>query len=217
MAETVAGLVAAVTQEASFDVTDAQALAWLNRQWRTMLGRARAYRKTVSFGTTTSGTAFYPAPAGVKELYSLEVAEVPYGPARRPDEYANAQSRLRWSYQGETGLFFADATTAAVQGVTLIPTPGVTGSAITGFAACLPPDLTNDGAGDTLLTGHLDGDRLEGLISGTLSIGYGREGNIGLRDANQSLFDRETEELRREVRRRFRGPGPTQIRIEMPG
>jgi hypothetical protein len=43
VAETVSGLVSAIVDEASFDVTSAQALAWLNRRWRSMLGRARAY------------------------------------------------------------------------------------------------------------------------------------------------------------------------------
>jgi hypothetical protein len=214
MAETVSGLQDAVVQEASFDVTSAQALAWLNRRWRLALRRARAYRDTVSFGVTVAGTAFYAAPAGVIELYSLEVAGVPYGRAKRPDGYANSMSRLRWSGQGETGLFYEDASASAVQGVTLIPTPTAAGLAVTGLAAASPPDLTADGTGDTLLNQFLDiGLDVETLIAGALSIGYSREGNVGLRDAQMGVFDRDVEEWRRVVRRRFRGPGPTDIRI----
>jgi hypothetical protein len=131
--------------EASFDVTTTQALTWLNRSWRTMLGRARAYRKTVSFGNTVANDATYDAPAGIVELYSLEVAAVPYGRARREDVYWNTQGRLAWTYQGETGLFYPDATTGAVSSITLVPTPTTAGLAMTGLAATYPPDLTNDG------------------------------------------------------------------------
>jgi hypothetical protein len=216
VAETVSGLVSAIVDEASFDVTSAQALAWLNRRWRSMLGRARAYRKTITIGSTTSGTAFY-AVAGVLELYELEVAGVPYGPARRPDVYSNSQSRLTWSYQGEVGLFVADASSAAVKGVTLIPTPTSTGLAITGFAATEPPDLTNDGTGDALLAAQLDGEFVEALIDGAMAIGYRREGNIGLARDNDAVFDAACGEFLRITKRRYRGPGATQIRVEGAG
>lgn len=212
MAESVQNLVDAVMQEASFDVTQTTALLWLNRRWRTMVGRARAYRKTVAIGSTTASTSFYPV-AGVLELYSLEVAGVPYGRARRPDGYANSQGRLMWDLQGEVGLFYPDASAAAVKGVTIIPTPTTSALAITGLAATEPPDLTADGTGDTLLAAQLDGEFYEALIAGTLGIGYRREGNSALARDNDAVFDAGADEFRRLARRRFRGPGPTAIRI----
>jgi hypothetical protein len=215
MAETVAQLVTAIVDEASFDVTSSQALVWLNRSWRTMLHRARAYRKTVSFGTTTAGDATYNAPDGIVELYSLEVNGVPFGRARREDVYWNTQGRLTWTGQGETGLFYPDETTGAVRQVTLLPTPVTSSLTIVGLAAVSPPDLTDDAAGNTLLVTYAD-DRYEGLIAGAMAIGYRREGNAGLRADAKTEFDQETEELRRDVKRRYRGPGPTQIRVEMP-
>lgn len=213
MAETVAGLQSTIVDEASFDVTSAQALVWINRRWRQMIGRARAYRDTVSFGNTVADQAFYAAPPDVKELYSLEVGGVPYGRAKRPDGYANSQSRLRWTYQGEVGLFYPDASSSAVQGVTLIPTPSEV-LPITGLAATLPPDLTADASGNTLLTTLLDQDYVEGLIAGAMSIGYRREGQIQLARDNEAVFNETTEDFRRVVKRRFRGPGPTDIRVE---
>jgi hypothetical protein len=48
VAETVTGLQDALINEASFDITATQALAWINRRWRLMIGRARAYRKTLT-------------------------------------------------------------------------------------------------------------------------------------------------------------------------
>lgn len=213
MAESVNGLVLALTEEASIDISAATALVYINRAWRTFHGRARSYRDTVSFGTVVADQAAYAAPAGIKELYSLEVAGVPYGRARRPDGYSNSQGRLYWSFQGEVGLFYNDATASSVEEIVLIPTPTEAGAAITGFAATLPPDLTNDGTGDTLLTAHLDGDMIEPLIAGGMAIAYQREGNLALRDACQSAFDASAEEYRRTIKRRFRGPGPTQMRI----
>jgi len=214
MAETVNGLITALTDEASFDVTSSQALVWLNRSWRTMLRRARAYRKTVSFGTTTAGDATYDAPAGIVELYSMEVAGVPYGRARRQDVYWNEQGNLSWTYQGETGLFYPDETASAVRQVTLLPAPTETGLALTGLAATTPPDLTNDASGDALLASYAD-DHHEGLIAGAMSIGYMREGNMLAKASTDAVFNGETEEYRRDVKRRFRGPGPTQIRVEV--
>lgn len=213
--ETVNGLVLALTDEASFDVTPTQALSWLNRAWQTMLTRARAYRKTVSFGNTAANDATYDAPAGLIELYSLEVAGVPYGRARREDVYGYSQGRVTWTGMGETGLFYPDSTASAVSSVTLIPTPTSAGLAITGLAATAPPELTNDAAGDALLTGYADG-HYEAIIAGAMAIGYRREGNLGARQDAQMEFDTHVEELRRDTKRRFRGPGPTQIRVEMP-
>lgn len=215
MAESVNGLVVALTDEASFDITPTTALLWLNRAWRTMLGRARAYVDTVSFGTTSVSDATYDAPSGVIELYSLEVAGVPYGRARRNDVYWNEQGRLSWTYQGETGLFYPDATASSVRQITLLPTPDTAGLAITGLAATFPPDLTNDASGDTLLNAWVDG-HYEALIAGAMSIGYSREGNLNAKAGTDATFNAETEELRRDTKRRFRGAGPTQIRVEIP-
>lgn len=214
MAETVSGLVTALTDEASFDVTASQALTWLNRSWRTMLGRARAYRKTVSFGSTVSGTATYAAPAGIVELYSLEVAGVPYARARHDDVYWDTLGRLVYTGQGERGLFYPDTTSNAVSSMTLIPAPTTAGLAMTGLAATYPPDLTSDTAGDTLLVAYADG-RYEGIIAGAMAIGYSREGQQSLEAGAQGKFDRDTEELRRDTKRRYRGPGPVQLRVEI--
>jgi hypothetical protein len=213
MAETVSGLVSALVDEASFDVEPDTALTWINRRWRTMLGRARAYRVTKDLGATVNGTAFY-AISGVLELYSLEVATVPYGRARRPDVYSNSMDRLAWTGQGETGLFVPDASAAAVRGITLIPTPTEDDLALTGFAACEPPDLTDDTDGNELLVAQLDGEFVEPLIAGAMAIGHRRDDNTVLARDNDAVFDQATDELRRVTKRRFRGPGPTEIRVE---
>jgi hypothetical protein len=206
--ETVTGLQDALINEASFDITATQALAWINRRWRLMIGRARAYRKTLTIGPTVAATAFYPVPGAI-EVFEVAVDSAPYGRGRRGDPYQESQGSLRWS---GTGLFVPDATATAVRGITLIPIPVRAGLPITAFAALEPPDLTADAAGDTLLTTILDGEFIEPLIAGAMATGYRREGNLGLARDNDAMFDAAADELLRITRRRFRGPGPTQIR-----
>jgi hypothetical protein len=208
VAETVAGLQDAIVTEASFDVTPTQALTWINRRWRSMTGRARAYRKTLTVGNTTGGTGFYPL-TGVLEVYEVTVNGAPYGRARRGDPYQDVIGALRWT---GAGLFVPDANTSAVRGITLIPTPDTSGLPIGAFAALEPPDLTADAAGDTLLTTVLDGEFIEALIAGAMATGYRREGNIALARDNDAMFDMGADEFGRITRRRYRGPGPTQIR-----
>lgn len=212
MADLVTDLQTAVVAEAGFDVTNAQALVWINRRWRAMVGRARAYRKTISVGSTTAGTSFYALP-NVLEVYEVTVAGVPGAPARRGDAYEDTQGRLAWTYQGEKGLFVPDANASAARGITLIPAPGESGLAIGAFAATEPPDLTADSTGDTLLQTVLDGEFVEALIAGAMAIGYRREGNLQLARDNDAVFDEGADEFRRITKRRYRGPGPTQIRI----
>jgi hypothetical protein len=208
VAETVTGLQDALINEASFDITATQALAWINRRWRLMIGRARAYRKTLTVGPTVAATAFYPVPAAI-EVFEVTVGGAPYGRGRRGDPYQDSQGSLRWS---GTGLFVPDATASAVRGITLIPVPDTAGLAITAFAAVEPPDLTPDATGDTLLATILDGEFVEPLIAGAMATGYRREGNLGLARDNDAMFDAGCDEFLRITRRRFRGPGPTQIR-----
>jgi hypothetical protein len=211
MADTVADLQTAVVTEANFDVTNAQALVWINRRWRAMVGRARAYRKTISVGTTSTTSAFYPLP-GVLEVYEVTIAGVPAAPARRGDAYEDTQGRLVWTYQGEKGLFVPDANASAARGITLIPAPTTAGLAIGAFAATEPPDLTADATGDTLLQTVLDGEFVEALIAGAMAVGYRREGNLQLARDNDAVFDEGADEFRRITKRRYRGAGPTQIR-----
>jgi len=208
-ADTVQMLVDDVRVEGGFDATEPQALRWLNRAWRRMIGEARAYRKVVSVGNTVAGTAFYAFDP--VEAYSFEIAGVPYGKARRPDIYASAQNRLVWT--GDGGLIVSSANASGAPGIEIIPVPSAV-EAITSFAAMIPADLTIDPAGDTLLAAVLAGDFHDELVAGAVAVGLKR---LERRADEAASFDRDyalgTERLRLRVRRRFRGPGPSQIRV----
>jgi hypothetical protein len=213
VADTVQNLVDDVRVEGGFDVLEATALRWLNRAWRRMTSEARAYRKTVTVGTTAVGTAFYAfSPI---EAYSFEVGGVPYAAgARRSDRYASSQGTL-WISPDGSGLVSGDADSTGAKGITLVPTPSTAGLAITSFAAVMPADLTIDATGNTLLAAVLEGDFHDGLVAGAVATGLKR---LERRADEAGPFDQdfavETERLKRRTRTRYAGAGPAQIRIQ---
>lgn len=211
MAETVSQLVDDVITEGGFDVDTPRALRWLNRRFKFMVGEARAYRKVVSVATTVAGQAFYAfSPV---EAYTFEINGVPYGKARRADIYDNAQGTLIW--EGAGGLIVGGADATGAKGITLIPTPTQAGLAITSFAAVVPADLTADAAGDTLLAAILDGEFADELVSGAIATGHLRvDGRPDLAAPHEQVFAGGVERLRMRTKRRYRGGGPAQIRIQ---
>lgn len=212
MADTVQNLVDDVRVEGGFDATEPQALRWLNRSWRKMVGEARAFRKVVAVGNTVAGTAFYAYPATLVEAYSFELAGVPYGKARRGDIYPASQNTLTWSGPNGSGLIVASANASGVAGVELIPVP-TSVKALTSFAAVIPDDLTIDTTGNNLLAAVLGGDFHDELTAGAIAAGLSRlERRADEAASFWQLHAAGTERLRLRVRRKFRGPGPAQIR-----
>lgn len=206
MPDTVQTLVDEVLSVAEVD--SPTALRVLNRRYRSMVARSRCLRKRVAVGNTVAGTAFYPL--DVIELYSLEVAGVPYGKARRPDIYGYSQGTLLWVGPAGGGLIVADASTAGVKGLTLIPAPTTTGAAITAYAAVKPTDMA---LVDDVATLVIDDDFHEALVEGAQGTLLRRIGE-GDPDALDARFEAACEEQRRRTQRRFRGGGPAQIRVE---
>lgn len=188
-----------------FDVTAAVQIGWLDRRHKKMLGRARAYRKQLAVGTTVADTAFYAL--DVLELYQLTVGGVPYIKARQPDVYGYSQDTLLWT--GNGGLIVADYSAGAVKGLTLIPTPTAGGDAIIAYAAVTPPTL--DDAADTVL---VEDDFLDALVEGACATGFSRDTErLDVARYYEERFDAACEEYRRRTNSRFRGPGPSTIRI----
>lgn len=205
MAVTAQSIVDAVRLEVGFDATEAQVLAWLNGRHKAMVARSRCFRKSLAVGNTVIGTSFYAL--DVIELYNLEVGGVPYMKARRPDIYGYSQGTLLWTGKGTTGLIVADASSAGVRGISLVPTPTAV-QAIVAYAAVAAPNLA---LADNVLP---DDDFAEALIDATAATGYKRDTErMELAAPFEQMFTDACEELRRRVQRRYRGPGPTQIRV----
>lgn len=190
------------------DVTQAEALTALNRRHKAMVAHARSFRKQVAVGNTVAGQAFYTL-TDIIELYALEIAGAPYTKARRPDIFGYAQGVVSWEGLTGTGLIVEDANASGVQGLTLIPTPTTSGSAIVAYAAIKPADLV---AGDAAAAIKVDDDFFNALVEGATATYLARQGE-GTPGELEARFDAACEKMRRRARRRFRGPGPSQIRI----
>lgn len=204
MAESVATLVAEVKQVV--DVTDDQALTALNRRHRRMVAVGRSRRSRVEIGPTVAGQAFYPV-TGVVEALGVFIDGVPQGKARREDVYAYQRGGLVWSTPG--GLIVTDASSAGVAGLSFIPGPTDAGLSIELYAALLPADLL---LGDPISAVKVDPDFYDALVEGAASTWLRREGE-GDPNGSDARFDAECERLRQRVNARFRGSGPSQIRV----
>lgn len=208
MADTIDGLVAEI--RTVVDVTAVEALSALNRRHRTMVSRARSYRKVVELGPTVAGTGFYAAPAGLVEFLpgGLRVGGIPYSKARRDDVYAQAQGTLSWT--GPGGLVVVDADDTGVQGLSFVPEPTEDDLSIEAFVALLPADVVSGNPATAL---RVDADMYDALVDAASATFLWRQGEGDYATAEQR-FDAACEELRRRVNHRFRGPGPAQIRLQ---
>lgn len=210
MAETVSALVNEILAQGSFDADTTTVLAWLNRRHKEMVNRARAYRKTLSLGSTVAGTQEYAVPAGVVEITAVTVAGVAWGKGRLTDISDDANGWLWLS--GEGGVIVQDASTAGASMVALVPAPAATGNAILApNAAVTPPDLLLDNS----VALRVDDDLVEELLAGVFATALNRpnEARPDLAAAQLQLFEAGCEKLRRRVTRRLRGSGPALIRL----
>jgi hypothetical protein len=213
MPETVSGLVGEIVAQGSFDATNTEVLAWLNRRHKEMVCRARGYRKALSLGNTVAAQQEYTVPAGVVELYDVSVGGLPYGKGRRSDIVENAQGWLWLS--GPGGEVIESASSSAVTTLALVPVPSSGGDAIAAFAAVAPPDLLIDNSVPLVV----DDEFVEGLLAGVFATALNRpnEGRSDLAAAQQGIFEDYVSRYSRRVARRLRGPGPSRIRFRMPG
>lgn len=211
MADTVSQLVSDVLTEGSFDADSSQALKWLNRRHRKMVARSRCYRKTTEIGPTVASQRDYAIPADVVEILEVTVAGMPAGRARHVDLALGALSYVILSGDGRVLAPEESATGAAEIG--LYPSPDTAGQSIQMRAAFLPPDLaTGD---DTTL--KIPQDFTETLVSGAIAWGLRVAPGDFRADLAQSFeqeFNDGCEELRRQVARRYRATGPSQIRVQ---
>jgi hypothetical protein len=208
MAETVQGLIDSVKNEGSFDVTDAQALAWLNRRHERMIIRARAYRKTTTL-TTVASQRDYTLPADMVEVLEVAVDGTPYGRAHHTDLLYGSQGWVQLS--GIGGVVASEESTTGGPEIALYPTPTQGGLSVTVRGTFRPADLsTSDNS--TLV---VPSEYIDALISGAIATGLKRvENRPDLAQAHEQDYEAACEEFRRQIARRYRGSGPTPIRIQ---
>lgn len=206
MAETVATLVTAVKSEASFDVTDAVAQAWLNRRYKQMVVRARALRYTTTIVTVASQRD-YALPSGLVEIDEVSVNGLIYGQGAHRDLANGALGYLILG--GVGGLVTSEESLTGDPEIALYPTPTQAGLTIAVRGIWEPSDLTSGGTVSPVPVEFTDS-----LIAGAVATGLRRTlHRPDLAQPHEQEFSEGCEEWRRQVARRYRGSGPVQIRV----
>lgn len=200
--ETVATLLTQIRDEAGFDVTETQALRWLNARHRKMVARSRCLKATLAVGSTVADTGTYPLDTDALQVYEVLVGGVLYNRIGRDDAAHASSGRLIVSRS-----FYADADGSGTSMLALYPAPTEGGLAITAYAAIMPPDLDDD---DYPL---IPIDFQDALVEGAIATGMARDiEQVGVADRFEARFDRACEELRRRTNSRV-GGGSVQVRV----
>ena len=206
---TVQGLIDQVKSEAQFDVTDPQALTWLDRRHKKMVVRARAYRKSESIGPTVANTRDYALPSDLVEVLEVTVNGLPYGRATHTDLSYGAQGWLM--LDGVGGVIASEETASGDAEIALYPTPTENGLEVLVRGVFRPSDLVV-GSDSTI---RVPDEFLDSLVSGAIATGLERqEYRPDLASGFEQDYEAACEEWRRQIRRRYRGAGPTPIRIQ---
>jgi hypothetical protein len=116
MAETVSAVVGEILAQGSFDLSQAEALAILNRRHKQMCARSRCVRSgTPATRIATAGaSATYAAPTGLLDMMQMLVASgtsfAEYRKAKRADVEAMYEGTLPISGTGGVFVEYADTT-----------------------------------------------------------------------------------------------------------
>lgn len=205
--ETVANLVAEIQRAVHVD--DTRGLTLLNRAYRAMVVRARSYRRTINVGPTAANVRDYALPPAtpIVELFEVQVGGRVYGNAWHRDIAQYAGGYLVLSDDG--GVIAPEEDVTGAPEIALIPTPSTAGLAIDVRAAWTPPELVLGDPASAIRVDHdLQGKMLRGAIADELEI-IG-EGDPALAAVT---FEAACKEFDARTRRKYRGPGPAQIRV----
>lgn len=209
MAETVSAVVGEILAQGSFDLSQTEALAILNRRHKQMCARSRCVRdgRTATRVAALGAGATYAAPAGLLDMTQLLVGSVEYRKAKRADVERMFDGTLPLYGTGGVFVNYEDLTHPVAWFVS--PDPAPTG--LTVYGTYDPPDLLINNT----VPFAVDADMIEGLMAGVFSTALNRPGEArsDLAVPQEQMFLAACEELRSRVARRNRGGGPAQIRL----
>jgi hypothetical protein len=202
-------LVDNVLDEGGIDATPQQALQWLSRRHVRMCARSGCYRLSRDVGPTVANQRDYPVGTDVVEIYEVLVGGVPYGKLRHV-ELAEGQLGWLWLAPDGAGMTAPEETAAGLPELALFPTPGSAGLAVLIRCSLRPgPLATTD---DSTL--KVPEDFHDDLVAGAIATGWSRiEQRDDMATGLEARFKDGCEELRRQMKRKYRGTGPTFIRI----
>lgn len=202
----VADMVDAVRVEGNFDIDEPRALRWLSDAHRRMCTRATCIRRRVQLGPSVKEQAAYAVPAQVVQILEVLVGGQKYDMGRHSDISVG-----QYLWIDGPGVTAEDATEAGASQLSLVPVPSEDGLSIEVFAVCRASALLV--ADDTTLGVPAEFD--QDVVAGAIAIGLAREAmRPDLAQSFQAQFDSACTELLKSTRRRFRGSGPTQIRVQ---
>lgn len=194
------------------DITEARALRELNRRYQAMCARAESLVVRLDAGPVDSaGVLVVDVSATVGEIVRIlgvEAADVFYSPGRLMDADAYVAGRLVLS--GPGGLVTQIARRGAAE-MEMVFTPApATSVDVTVHAAVSPLPVL---AAELLTDLAVDQDLVPALVEGATARPLAQQGE-GDADRLEARFDVACQELARRVRRRARGVGPAQIRVQ---
>lgn len=205
--EVVAGLIAAVTTQEGLDVDATTVLGWLSSRQALMCARSGCLRRRLSIGATVNGQADYPVPRQIVRILELKVNGVIYSSGRHGD-IANHANRLVWIW-GPGGLVAREGEVGGTEQLALVPAPTDDGQVIEAYATCRPgPIVEGDDA-----TVHIPDEFHDALVDGAIALGLQRmesRGDLAAEFAQR--FDGACAELLKQVRKRYKGLAPEQLR-----
>jgi hypothetical protein len=207
VATTVQSLLDDIANEGSFDATPGQALRWLDRRHRLMVARSLCVReKRAATATLDSADALSTVDlTGVGEpveIWEVTAGTLRFSLTRHGDLAAYAEGLLAWT--GTDGL-------VVVEGSSLILWPALDDAAtVEVFAAWEAATLT---AADSVA---VDDESVEGLLAGVFATALSRpnEARPDLAAYYEDQFATACEEQRLRTRRRLKGAGVKQVRLD---
>lgn len=213
--ETSADLHTQLKDEIGFDVSDTVLLGWLNAKHRRMVARSKCKRGKVAVsGGTVVDQAGYTVPPEIIEIQSVFIDDAEFTrTSRRSIPAVLAATAV---FVGPGGVVAQDATSASVEQLVLYPTPTEAALTIEVFGPVRAKELQVTGVVGTTNTPDVPAEFFEALVHGAAAVGMKRD-EERTADAREyeAEFNAATEELRRQVRRRW-NTGPARIEVVRP-
>lgn len=202
-----ATIIGNVISQSGTDASRATVLSLLNEVYARQVVESRWLLETVSLGNTVAGTSDYSLADTIIDILALKVGAT---------QFDTATTEQMWDLQGgnaflsrSAGVWALTYSSTGGVSVTLFPTPGTSGDAISVLVPATATDLTDSGSVSPVTPADTHGS----LIDGTTALILLRiDERPDLAQVFEQRYLEATERLRR--RKNSRGGGPVTAQIE---
>lgn len=193
----------------SFDVTQADALQFVNNRRSRMMSEAQFLTKITTIGSTVAGTATYDLPAGNINLRYIQIGTTRYDTVSPDDLWDIEAGRAADSTDGSTtglvALYYSSGDSPQIK---LRPAPSTTGTAINAIQTHSPSALTYATATATGLPDFIDPYLLDGGLADVYEQKVKRQ---DLAQLHESRYQDGISKLGKYAKSRLRPSGPYRI------